>query len=128
ALSNHALDTPWPKVERLREQLDRLMPRDGELVLEPIYATLRDDSRPDDDALPRTGVPWETEKLLSSIFIVSPNYGTRCSTVIAVDPEGKGIFSETTYDSHGQAVERHDWPLMKESKESPSSGTKAPAA
>lgn len=111
ALSNHALDTPWPKVERLREQLDLLMPVGDELVLDPVYAALRDTSRPDDDALPNTGVPLDTEKLLSSIFIVSPNYGTRCSTIIALDPAGRGIFSETTYDPQGQAVERHDWPL-----------------
>lgn len=113
ALSNHALDTPWPKVERLREQLDRLMPENGELILEPIYGALRDETRPDDAALPRTGVPLDTEKLLSSVFIVSPRYGTRCSTLIALDPDGRGIFSETTYNPLGQARERHDWPLAQ---------------
>ena len=112
ALSNHALDTPWPKVERLREQLDRLMPADDELTLDSIYQALRDGSRPTDDALPRTGIPFEFKKLLSSIFIVSPDYGTRCSTIIAVDPEGKGVFSETSYNNKGEPVERHDWPLF----------------
>lgn len=111
ALSNHALDTPWPKVERLRNRLDALVPEGGELRLDPIYEILRDGSRPADDALPSTGVPLDTERLLSSIFIVSPNYGTRCSTIIALNAQGRGVFSETSYDSTGTALERHDWPL-----------------
>jgi Uncharacterized conserved protein len=113
ALSNHALDTPWPKVERLREQLDRLMPLDGSLSLDPLYTVLRDQTRPDETALPRTGISLDTEKLLSSIFIVSPHYGTRCSTLIALDPSGHGVFSETSYSPEGQPVERHDWPLFQ---------------
>ena len=111
ALSNHALDTPWPKVQRLRHRLDALVPQAELLDLEPIYATLRDDVRADDQALPRTGIPLETERLLSSIFIISPNYGTRCSTIIALDGQGQGIFSETTYDRNGIPQERHDWLL-----------------
>ncbi len=111
ALSNHALDTPWPKVERLRNRLDALVSQAGALDLEPIYETLRDGVRANDESLPRTGIPLETERLLSSIFIVSPNYGTRCSTIIALDDQGQGIFSETTYDRSGRPQERHDWPL-----------------
>lgn len=114
ALSNHALDTPWPKVERLRTQLDELMPENSGLALEPIYATLRDGVQSDDSSLPRTGLPLETERLLSSIFIVSPDYGTRCSTIIAINSEGEGVFSETTYDAQGSPKERHDWPVSIE--------------
>lgn len=111
ALSNHALDTPWPKVERLRTRLDALIPENGELLLEPIYETLRDGARPEDGKLPRTGLPLEMERLLSSIFIVSPRYGTRCSTIIALDQHGNGVFSETSYDAEGIPFERHDWPI-----------------
>jgi len=111
ALSNHALDTPWPKVERLRTRLDALVPENGELMLEPIYETLRDGARPEDSQLPRTGVALDMERLLSSIFIVSPRYGTRCSTIIALDDKGNGVFSETTYDASGKPSERHDWPI-----------------
>lgn len=112
ALSNHALDTPWPKVERLRNQLDARLPEDDELRLEPIYEVLRDGVRPEDGALPRTGLSLEMERLLSSIFIVSPNYGTRCSSIIALDQDGNGIFSETSYDNSGTPLERHDWPIQ----------------
>lgn len=111
ALSNHALDTPWPKVERLRNRLDAVLPSNGELRLEPVYETLRDGTQPPDEHLPRTGVPLDVERMLSSIFITSPNYGTRCSTIIALDPDGNGIFSETSYDPSGTPRERHDWPV-----------------
>ncbi|HLV27579.1 MAG TPA: NRDE family protein [Burkholderiaceae bacterium] len=111
ALSNHALDTPWPKVERLRSSLDSLMPKDDSLVLEPMYEALRDGLTFEDDALPRTGLPLAVERMLSSVFIVSPDYGTRCSTLIALDAQGNGIFSETSYDSEGTPRERHDWPV-----------------
>lgn len=113
ALSNHALDTPWPKVERLRNRLDALVPEGDELDLEPIYEVLRDSARATDDDLPRTGVPLERERLLSSIFIASPHYGTRCSTIIAVSVHGDGIFSETSYDAAGVPRERHDWPVRR---------------
>lgn len=111
ALSNHALDTPWPKVERLRNHLDAALPQGSTLDLEPIYDALRDGERAHDHTLPSTGVSLEMERLLSSIFIVSPNYGTRCSTIIALDAQGSGIFSETSYNAAGVPVERHDWPL-----------------
>ncbi len=112
ALSNDALDTPWPKVERLRTRLDQLIPERGEeLLLEPVYETLRDGVQPDDNNLPQTGLPLDKERLLSSIFIVSPDYGTRCSTIIALNPQGEGVFSETTYDTEGSPTERHDWPV-----------------
>lgn len=115
ALSNHALDTPWPKVERLRTRLDTLVPENDGLLLEPVYEILRDGVQPDDSRLPATGLPLEMERLLSSIFIVSPRYGTRCSTIIALDPRGEGIFSETTYDAAGMPIERHDWPVSVKS-------------
>lgn len=111
ALSNHALDTPWPKVERLRTRLDALLPENGTMQLEPVYDVLRDGVQPEDDHLPETGLPLEMERLLSSVFIVSPEYGTRCSTIIALNAQGSGIFSEITYDSAGTPRERHDWPV-----------------
>ncbi len=114
ALSNHALDTPWPKVERLRNRLDMLAPEDAELALEPVYAALRDGVQSSDEDLPRTGVPLEVERMLSSVFIVSPGYGTRCSTIIALNASGHGIFSETSYDAAGTPRERHDWPVTQE--------------
>jgi len=50
--------------------------------------------------------------MLSSIFIQSPDYGTRCSTVLAIRADGRAIFSEQSFNARGVAVMRHDWPLQ----------------
>lgn len=79
-LSNHILDTPWPKVaigkERLRQALA------GPLDMESLFDLLADESLADDNELPDTGIGYEREKALSAIFIKTPIYGTRCSTVV----------------------------------------------
>jgi uncharacterized protein with NRDE domain len=80
-LSNHLLDTPWPKVERGRERLETLL-ASGEPVPDDLFELLLDAERAPDDALPETGVGLEWERALSPPFIASPTYGTRSSTVV----------------------------------------------
>jgi len=80
-LSNHLLDTPWPKAARLRAALDDLPPADWASAPDKILERLRDTTPAEDARLPDTGLPLERERLLSSPFIISPDYGTRCSTV-----------------------------------------------
>jgi len=98
-LSNHLLDSPWPKVAAgkaaLAAALDAL-PDD-----EPMFALLRDDGVHPDDALPRTGVSLEWERLLSSAFVRAPGYGTRSSTVLTVDTAGAVRFDERTWREGG---------------------------
>lgn len=108
-LSNHLLNTAWPKATRLRTALDAQAP--GTLAADPdrVFAVLRDAQPADDRTLPNTGLSPEFERLLSSPFIVSPAYGTRCTTLIAVAADGSTMFSEQQYDPAGQACERHDW-------------------
>lgn len=111
-LSNHLLNTSWPKAERLRVALDRFPMGHLEQSLSPVFEILKDNTQASDRLLPATGLTLEWERLLSSPFIISPEYGTRCSTVIAVHASGYAIFSEISYDSSGTAVERHDWPFQ----------------
>lgn len=103
-LSNHLLDTPWPKVSRgksaLAEALDRLPDQT------PLVDLLREDAIHDDDLLPRTGVSLEWERLLSAAFVRSPVYGTRSSTVILRDRHGKTDFLEVRYDAAGHETGR----------------------
>ncbi len=113
-LSNHLLDTPWPKAERLRQALDRFPLDQLEQSLATVFDALKDTTQAEDHALPNTGLPQERERLLSSPFIVSPNYGTRCSTVIAVHASGRALLSEISYSPAGLATQRHDWPFMVE--------------
>lgn len=110
-LSNHLLNTTWPKTQRLRTRLDEFQLDTLTHTLNPVFDILKDQTPANDEALPRTGLSLERERLLSSPFIISPEYGTRCSTVIALHKSGQGFFSEITYDSQGMARERHDWPF-----------------
>jgi len=111
-LSNHLLNTAWPKTQRLKIRLDEYPLQTLAQTLNPVFEILKDQTSANDDVLPRTGLSLERERLLSSPFIISPEYGTRCSTVIAIHKDGRGFFSEITYDPQGMATERHDWPFV----------------
>jgi uncharacterized protein with NRDE domain len=99
ALSNHLLDTPWPKVLAAKSALGMALTGlpDERALLE----LLRDQRQADDAQLPRTGVSTEWERLLSSAFIRAPGYGTRCSSILLVDRRGGAQFSEWTWDESG---------------------------
>lgn len=113
-LSNHLLDTAWPKTERLRTLLNHFPIEHLERSINRVFDVLKDTTRADDGCLPETGLPLEKERLLSSPFIISPDYGTRCSSVIAIHKSGRALFSELTYNHRGEPVERHDWPWQIE--------------
>jgi uncharacterized protein with NRDE domain len=96
-LSNHLLNTPWPKVERGIEKMQSTLTSKS---IEPtkLFDVLYDDQTAPKEKLPDTGVDKERELVLSSIFIKSPNYGTRCSTVVMVDRNNQVQYSERVYD------------------------------
>jgi uncharacterized protein with NRDE domain len=96
-LSNHLLDTPWPKVVRGKEKLKPVL---SQSKIDPgeLFDLLYDDQRAEDAQLPETGIGLERERALSSMFIKTSNYGSRCSTVILVDYQNRVSFSERVYD------------------------------
>jgi uncharacterized protein with NRDE domain len=96
-LSNHLLNTPWPKVEQGRRALARVTSRGGALSVEEVFKVLADDARALDDALPETGVGLELERMLSPLFIRSPAYGTRSSTVVVFNRHQEVTFIERTF-------------------------------
>lgn len=98
-LSNHLLDTPWPKVVRGKNALTRLLSGQRAPSLEELFHILADRTIPDDASLPHTGVELEWERILSPIFIVSPTYGTRSSTVLLIDMQDRVTFVENTFNS-----------------------------
>ncbi|MBW1715999.1 MAG: NRDE family protein [Deltaproteobacteria bacterium] len=107
-LSNHLLDTPWPKVVCGKDALTRLLSGQRAPSLEELFHILADRTVPDDASLPHTGVELEWERILSPIFIVSPTYGTRSSTVLLIDVQDRVTFVEKTFDSdpdHPTSVE-----------------------
>jgi uncharacterized protein with NRDE domain len=102
-LSNARLDTPWPKVTRTRDAVDAWAAR-GDDDLAPLFAALADRTRAADADLPATGVPLDWERVLSAPFIVSADYGTRCSTVLAIGRDGGARFVERSFDALGNAT------------------------
>jgi len=97
-MSNHLLDTPWPKVERGKQALGELLVKRKDPSPEALLELLASRSRPPDESLPDTGVGLEWERVLSPFFIESPAYGTRCSTVLLVDREGMVTFVERVFN------------------------------
>ncbi len=99
-LSNHLLDTPWPKVVRAKDLLRTILEAER-IEPEALFALLADETKAPDDALPDTGVGLEWERLLSPIFIRSPKYGTRASTVVLTNRRGGTDVYERTFPVDG---------------------------
>ena len=97
-LSNAGLDTPWPKLIKARNGLEALL---EDPQPEHLLALLADAAPAHDSDLPETGVGLATEKLLSSVFIASQNYGTRASTVLLVDDQGRRRIIERSFGPFG---------------------------
>ncbi len=95
-LSNALLDSKWPKVERGKENFRQIVEGD-KLGIESLFGLMTDRTLAADDQLPNTGIGFEKEKLLSSMFIDMPGYGTRNTTVLLKDKNNKVQVIERTY-------------------------------
>jgi uncharacterized protein with NRDE domain len=95
-LSNALLDTPWPKVTRAKAQFCSLLCQGA--PQEAYFEMLADTTRASDCRLPETGVGIERERTLSPVFISSPGYGTRNSTVVRVTSDGNATLTELLID------------------------------
>jgi uncharacterized protein with NRDE domain len=93
-LSNHLLDTPWPKVARGKQRLQAALA--DEPSTEALLDLLHDREPEAESELPDTGVGADLERVLSPALIVSPQYGTRASTAVLFGGDGCVSFSERT--------------------------------
>jgi uncharacterized protein with NRDE domain len=100
-LSNHLLETPWPKVVRCKARMVAWI-GSGSETIEPLFALLGDRAHADTGVLPSTGVSAEWERRLSAAFIVDRHYGTRCSTVLTIGRDGAARFVERSFDPGGR--------------------------
>ncbi|NLB32064.1 MAG: NRDE family protein [Alcaligenaceae bacterium] len=116
-LSNADLFTVWPKTKELGLSLDSIdlsAISSGDLsnlesdfvqdFTENIFKKLANNQQAPDHLLPKTGISNGFEKLLSSPFIISPEYGTRCSSIILNFKDDSSFMAERSFDSQGQAV------------------------
>ena len=116
-LSNHFLDSPWPKVQLAKKALRAVTSGMGSepesdagqgekrsmyFETDSLFSFLRDDAIAADDQLPSTGVPLHIERALSAAFIRMPGYGTRCSTLVLFGIDGDIQLLERTYDPAGE--------------------------
>lgn len=89
ALSNHLLDTPWPKVRRARRAMEDALAAAGDGWDAALWEMLADRVAAADDDLPDTGLGRARELVLSPPFIAGAEYGTRASTVLTVAADGE---------------------------------------
>lgn len=91
-LSNASLDTPWPKTLLLKAAVNESLMRSTDW-LSPLTRALRDEVHAQDAQLPRTGVPDDWERALSSPFVRMPEraYGTRTTQVVSVQAQARGF-------------------------------------
>jgi uncharacterized protein with NRDE domain len=99
-LSNRQLDTPWPKLQRARRRFERELASDHPQP-EALMRMLSDRCIAADGELPVTGIGLDWERLLSSAFIVSDGYGTRCSTIVLIGSDGIVAVEERSHAPDG---------------------------
>lgn len=106
-LSNHLLDTPWPKVQSAKARLAALLEQKA-YHADPLFRLLADRSPAVDAALPDTGIGLELERRVSSAFVLNPVYGTRCSSALRLGSDGSLHFAERRFTPAGESIEtRH---------------------
>jgi len=105
ALSNEFLDTPWPKLVRVRNRFETLLaaappPKQPDLT-HSLLAMLDDRQTSAPESLPPSALPDDWARKLSSPFVLDPVYGTRCSTVLTISAEGTLAALERRFDASG---------------------------
>jgi len=112
-LSNERLDTPWPKLRRVRSGFEAWLRGGGIVDNGELFALLADRTPAADGAegsegavaaVPGAGLSPEWERTLSSPFVRHETYGTRCSTVVAIEPSGACYVAERRFDPSGDCV------------------------
>lgn len=86
-LSNALLNTPWPKLTRGKQLLAQAIAQGATPT--QLLDVLTDRFQPAADELPHTGVPDWLEEIVAPIFVESPQYGTRCSTLLTLHQDGE---------------------------------------
>jgi len=95
-LSNALLNSNWPKIEKGKEKLIPLLAQE-KIEKEKLFQLMTNAEVAPDQQLPQTGLSKEKEKAISSMFINTDGYGTRCTTLIMVNKNGNVDFTERQY-------------------------------
>ncbi len=117
-LANESLDTPWPKLERVRAGFQAWLRRGAAAGVEELFVLLADRTPGEEPSRAHTGaLPREWARAVSAPFVLHPEYGTRCSTVLLFEGDGRLQLAERCFDSDGQLtgetefrLEPDEWP------------------
>lgn len=97
SVSNHMLNTSWPKVINGKQRLKKYVLNQKKIDPNVLLDLLADNTEAKDNELPDTGIGLELERKLSPLFIKTEHYGTRSSTVLLIDKQQHVTFIERTY-------------------------------
>ena len=103
-LSNHLLDTPWPKIQRAKQMMTSLLGADEPALMTGLFEVLADRNQASDHELPDTGVGLQRERELSSVFVHGERYGTRASTVLLAHRSGTVTLVERSFGPYGVPI------------------------
>jgi len=117
-LANESLDTPWPKLERVRAGFQAWLRAGAAAGVAELFTLLADRTTGEDPSLAHAGpLPREWARALSAPFVLHPEYGTRCSTVLLLEGAGRLHLAERRFDPAGQLtgetefrLQPHEWP------------------
>lgn len=107
-VANATLDTPWPKVERSKAALVALLKTDA-INETSLLRMLGDRNRARVDEVETGGHPFDKAHALTAPFVVLPDYGTRCSTIVIRDERGSIRMTEKRFAANGQSVGQSDF-------------------
>lgn len=113
SLCNGALDDIWPKMALGQTQLTKAISAfaDQPLSIDELFNLMQNSQQAKTEKLPKTGVPLDWEQLLSSIFIVSPQYGTRTTNIITQDNKGNISIYDRSYNEQGVCIKEQSFSI-----------------
>ncbi|MDO6486551.1 NRDE family protein [Colwellia sp. 6_MG-2023] len=113
SLCNGDLDDIWPKMALGQEQLATAIQESASQLLniDNLFTLMKNNQQAEIEKLPKTGVPLDWEQRLSSIFIVSPEYGTRTTNIITQDNQGNISVYDRSYDAQGKCVKEQQFSI-----------------
>lgn len=108
SLCNGALDDVWPKMALGQEQLAKFINSSvkNALDVDELFSLMQNNQQAAIEDLPSTGVPLNWEQRLSSIFITSPEYGTRTTNIVTYDNDGNISVHDQSYNEQGHCINK----------------------
>jgi uncharacterized protein with NRDE domain len=112
-LANESLDTPWPKLQRVRSGFEAWLREGADAEAEGLFALLADRTPAEEAPGARSGaLPRKWERALSAPFVLHPEYGTRCSTVLLLEGDGQLQLAERRFDPNGRSSGQTEFRLQ----------------